>query len=296
MTAAWRAEEVRGFLAANLPDLRSAGVKPLVGGYWNDVLRLDTDQGPMVLKHYRAVMPGTLFPNLPEDEAKALHRLSGLHVAPEPVGYWPKDQVLIYHYVQGGSWAGDTNAMADLLLRKAGVDAAGFRAVPVTPEEILAQGDALFAPCQDDPLVHLLRAQRPPLPMAPANGWCSARVLCHTDIGAANLIGAGQGLRLIDWQCPAAGDGAEDVYTFLSPAFQILNLRAPLSGMVRQAFLARLAGTEMLARFALLQPSYAWRMAGYCCRRFQTADDPTVQDRYRRAAQAESELIEELAC
>ena len=36
----------------------------------------------MVLKHYLEMMPGTLFPNLPEMEAAALDRLVGHDVAP----------------------------------------------------------------------------------------------------------------------------------------------------------------------------------------------------------------------
>lgn len=296
MRNAWTEDEVRRFLVAQRPDLRLEGVKVLVGGYWNDVLRLDTDQGQMVLKHYRTVMSGTLFPNLPDDEARALLRFAGADVAPDPIGYWPQDRVLIYRYVEGQAWDGDIDAMAALLRRKVQTDPAGFREVPTTPQQILAQGELLFAPCADDALTRRLRALRPKPSQPPPQGWCQKRQLCHTDIGATNLIGSGAGLRLIDWQCPAAGDGAEDAYTFVSPAFQILNLRAPLSQAARARFLALLVDPEMLARFALLEPSYAWRMAGYCCRRMQTADNPAVRDRYTRAALAEADLIETLTC
>jgi hypothetical protein len=270
------------------------GVKPLSGGYWNDVLRLDTDQGRMVLKHYRAVMAGSLFPNLPDDEAAALTRLKGTNVAPEPIGYWPDARVLIYGYVEGAHWAGDVDAMAALLARKSTVDPAGFRAVPMTPETILAAGDALYAPCQEDAITRRLRNLRPKPAAAPAGGWCQHPQLCHTDIGAANLIGAGPDLRLIDWQCPAAGDGAEDAYTFLSPAFQILNLHPPLTGAQRLRFLGLWGDAQSRARFHLLESAYAWRMAGYCCRRMQTAEDPVVRQRYGEAAQAEADLIDSL--
>ena len=53
--------------------------------------------------------------------------------------------------------------------------------------------------------------------------------LIHADLGASNLIGAGPDLRIIDWQCPAAGDLVEDIYSFLSPGFHILNLHATLT-------------------------------------------------------------------
>lgn len=295
MSAPWAEPEARGFLALRRPDLRVTSVRALAGGYWNDVLRIDTDQGPLVLKHYRAVMAGTLFPNLPDDEARALSRLAGLGVAPEPAGYWPQDRVLLYAYVEGAPWGGDIAAMAALLVRKAGVGGEGFREVPVAPEAILAEGEALFAPCADDALTRRLRALRPAPPAAPPGGWCPARRLIHTDIGAMNLIGAGNGLRLIDWQCPASGDPAEDAYSFLSPAFQILNLRRPLSVAERGRFMTLLGDAELARRLALLEPAYAWRMAGYCCRRMQTAETEAVRARYARAAGAEADLIEALA-
>jgi thiamine kinase len=296
MNSRWADVEVRAFLNLHRPDLRVAGVKTLAGGYWNDVLRLDTDQGQMVLKHYRAVMPGTLFPNLPQDEACALTRLSGAKVAPDPVGYWPEDKVLIYHYVEGEVWNGDLAAMAALLRRKSSANAEGFRSVPVTPVAILIEGDALFAQCQDDSLTLRLRSARPDVSAPPPSGWCPKRQLCHTDIGATNLIGTGDGLRLIDWQCPAAGDVAEDVFSFLSPAFQILNMRQPLSTDDRAHFLDLMEDAALSARYAALEPAYAWRMAGYCCRRMQTADEPEVRERYARAALAGADLIEGLTC
>lgn len=295
MSAPWAEAEARAFLVARRPDLGVTGVRALAGGYWNDVLRIDTDQGPLVLKHYRAVMAGTLFPNLPDDEARALQRLAGLAVAPAPVGYWPQEKVLLYAYVEGAPWDGDIAAMVALLVRKAGVSGDGFRQVPVTPEAILAEGDALFAPCRDDALTRRLRALRPAPPPAPPGGWCPARRLVHTDIGATNLIGVGAGLRLIDWQCPASGDAAEDVYSFLSPAFQILNLRLPLPATDRARFLHLLGDPALAGRFALLEPAYAWRMAGYCCRRMQSAETEEVRARYARAAGAEADLIEALS-
>ena len=294
MSGVWEAAEARTFLAARRPDLRVTGIERLAGGYWNDVLRLVTDQGPLVLKHYRAVMPGTLFPNLPDAEALALTRLQGLQVAPDPVGYWPADRVLIYAYVEGRAWAGDTDSVAALLRRKTGAAAHGFRAVPVEPAAILAEGEALFARCQDAPLTRRLLGLRPPIAPAPTRGWCQQRQLCHTDIGAANMIGAGPGLRLIDWQCPAAGDPAEDVYTFLSPAFQILNLHPLLAASDRARFLTLMEDADLTARYPLLEPAYAWRMAGYCCARMQSAETAEVRARYASAAEAEADLIESL--
>ena len=52
-------------------------------------------------------MTGTLFPNLPEDEAEALRRLAGLKVAPDLVGFWPEESLLAYEFAEGDMWDGD---------------------------------------------------------------------------------------------------------------------------------------------------------------------------------------------
>ena len=90
-------------------------------------------------------MTGTLFPNLPRDEAEALRRLAGLDVAPDLVGFWPDASLLVYDFVEGDMWDGDMASVARLLLRKEAADPTGFRTVPLTIPDIIAEGDALFA-------------------------------------------------------------------------------------------------------------------------------------------------------
>ncbi|MCX7298862.1 MAG: phosphotransferase [Rhodobacterales bacterium] len=287
--AVWDEVECLAFAVRALPGLRATGARAMAGGFWNDVLRLDTDQGPLVVKHYRAVMPGTLFPNLPADEAKALQRLAGLSVAPEPVGFWGEERVLVYRYVAGTPWDGDVAAVARLIRRKRVADVAGFRSVPMTAEGVLAEGAALFAVCRVDDRVADLLALRP----VARDAGTVLPVLVHTDIGAMNLIGAGDDLRLIDWQCPAAGDEAEDVASFLSPAFQLLNMRAPMTVAERAAFFAALDDPVIEARLRVMEPVYAWRMAAYCCRRIETAPEAEVRECYAQAADSERERLRE---
>ncbi|MFN3641484.1 MAG: phosphotransferase [Gemmobacter sp.] len=285
----WTADRIAAFL--NARDLVCAfdAVRPLAGGYWNAVFRADTAAGALVVKAYVRVMPGTLFPNLPEAEAAALVRLRGLGVAPDPVGFWPDEGVLVYRYVPGAPWDGDVAAVAALLRRKAAADPAGFRAVPVTAEGMLATGARMLADCAPDDMAARLGRLRPAPQRAPALDRLS---LIHTDIGAGNLIGRGAGLRLIDWQCPAAGDAAEDAASFLSPAFQILNHRPPLAAAARADFLAALDDPAMEQRLAVLEPAHAWRMATYCLRRAQTAPDSAVRARYAAALAAEFDRLE----
>ena len=265
-------------------------VKLLRGGYWNKVMRIDGASGVFVLKRYVEVLPNSLFPNLPDQEAAALDRLKGLDVAPDPVGFWPEDGILVYGYVEGELWSGDVAAVADLLRRKEAASPVGFRMAPWQPEAILSEGDRLMARCHDDQLARLLRQRRPaPLPIDPP----AKLSVIHTDIGAGNLIGSGAALRLIDWQCPAEGDLAEDVYSFLSPAFQLLNERRPLAPDAIDTFFGALAMIDIRERYLRLRPYFAYRMAAYCCLRYQGAgEDRTLHDRYHAAVTAELESLD----
>ena len=266
--------ELRDFLAKQgLADNRSA-FRKLKGGYLNSVWRVDTPDGCLVAKEFTKPMTGTLFLNLPEDEAEALRRLAGLDVAPDLVGFWPDASLLVYDFVEGEMWDGDMQGAAHLLLRKEVADPAGFRTVRLDPRDIIAEGDALFARCISPPDVI-----PPPQAKVPPPQKLS---LIHTDIGV-NLVGAGSGLRLIDWQCPAIGDICEDIYSFLSPAFQILGERAPLTNAQVRDFWQALARPDLEERYALLRPAYAWRFAGYCAWRAEMLEDAAICARYRRA-------------
>ena len=143
----WTLSHIQAFAARHLPDLRVSAARPFTGGFWNDVQHLTTSAGDLVLKRYRPIPPGSLFPNLPQDEALALTRLSGLNVAPDLVGFWPDAQVLIYRHVEGPEWQDDVTAAARLFKRQALADPTGFRAVPTTAAAILAQADAILATC-----------------------------------------------------------------------------------------------------------------------------------------------------
>jgi thiamine kinase len=280
----WTADDAGRFLGATAFPHRLVSATPLRGGFWNDVFRLDTSGGRFVLKHYESVLPDSLYPNLPDQEYAALRRLSGLAVAPEPFGYWPAHKVLIYHFVDGEPWDNDFASVAALLRRKERASADGFRAVPLTPSAILAEGDGLFARCRHDEEVAACLAGRPaPHDLPPPHRLS----LIHTDMGPTNLIGTGEALRLVDWQCPAAGDLAADIYSFLSPAFRVLNFREPLAGADIAHFLAGLAMPEIVHRYRRLRPYYSFRMLGYCAVRSQTADAPAVVSLYRRAIAAE---------
>lgn len=254
-------------------------LRTMKGGYQNEVLDVVTGGQRLVLKRFMPAATGTLFPNLPADEARALQVLGPLGVAPQLLGFWPDLRLMVYEFVEGMPWQTGVADVARLLLLKEAADPAGFRRVPLEPERILAEGDALFARCKASP-----GAARPVPVAVDAPDRLS---LIHTDLGASNLIGSGEGLRIIDWQCPAAGDLAEDIYSFLSPAFQVLNLHEELTAAEEAGFWAALGRPDLRARYAVLRPYYAWRFAAYCLWRSETRPEPEVRERYVRAWQAE---------
>ena len=124
--------ELRDFLSSHgLADSQTA-LRTLKGGYLNTVWRVDTGDLCFVAKEFAEPMTGTLFPNLPADEAEALRRLTRLDVAPDLVGFWPDASLLVYDFVEGDMWDGDMASVARLLLRKEAADPTGFRTVPLT--------------------------------------------------------------------------------------------------------------------------------------------------------------------
>jgi len=117
----------------------------------------------------------------------------------------------------------------------------------------------------------------------------------HTDIGPGNIVVAKDTGRLvaIDWQCPAIGDPVQDVIAFLSPAFQILYGRRPLSDTEEAAFFAAYDDPELKQRYDKLLPFYDWRMAGYCATR-QIKYASTRPEASQRYADALTALLERL--
>jgi thiamine kinase-like enzyme len=253
----------------------------LSGGYLNAVFRVRGDGLDWVVKRFAVDQPPSLYPNLPEAEHLALQRLSPIHAAPRPVAFIAGEApVLVYEFFAGEEWSGDLAAVAGLLRRIRGVDTSGFRSVPMRPQDILEQAEIFVAHCSAE-FQSRLRAARP----APVEIPGVARGVIHTDLGPGNLIAGAQGLVAIDWQCPAAGDPVEDLAAFLSPAFQILYGRVPLSVAEEQELLSLYGDDAAVARLRLLRPFFDWRMAAYCAMRAEqyAAKRPEAAARYRKA-------------
>ncbi|MGI9185995.1 MAG: phosphotransferase family protein, partial [Gaiellales bacterium] len=256
----------------------------LKGGYWNDVVRVQGDGFDWVAKIFAVQTGWRLFPILPDEEARALLLLRGQGIAPEYVEYHPRVRelpaVLIYEWVEGREWETGTTQVAHLFRRQHAVPAEGFREVPTGSVGIVEQGERLLHDA-DSRDAAALRRLRPAGRVQPS----PRRSLLHTDAGTGNFIVGPQGIRLIDWQCPALGDAAEDLFTFLSPAFQVLYGHEPLTPAERAEFLAAYEAPQVLARLTALEPALTYRFGAYCAmRRLELEQsDPAGSARYARA-------------
>jgi thiamine kinase len=285
-----RSLERRGLLLAG----GEPTVTRLAGGGWNDVFRLQAPGLDWVVKLYNSGQQASLFPMLPEAEVQALQALKGQKVAPEPIAFLPVENdiqglgrpMLVYQYYAGAHWNGDVAAAASLLKRLHGVAPTGLRPLASEPGAILYQGDQLLTKLGDDAWAQRLKVARPEAPRVVPHG---RHALVHTDAGPGNLVQGNDGLRLIGWRCPGIGDPAEDLYTFLSPAFQVLAKYPQMNTDDHGRFLQLYADPVTAERLDVLWSSYSYRMLAYCRLRAVEIQhrDPKLSERYRNAFESE---------
>jgi aminoglycoside phosphotransferase (APT) family kinase protein len=280
------------------PGLRLAQ-EALTGGYWNQVVRVRGRGLDLVVKRFHDGRGPLRFPNLPDAEAAALQRLAPSGHVPAFRAYFRDEPdrrpILVYGFVSGRPWDADPGAVGSALKAihalRLPADPAPFRRLAFRAGS-MAREVARMA--EETPAVQetarwqaLAQVAPPPreLPVPPALS------VVHTDCGPGNLIEAADGEKpggrvvVIDWQCCGAGDPAEDLYAFLSPAFQILSRREPLHSGERARFLVGHGDGAAEARLAVLLPYYAHRMLAYCALRTLSlaGDDPEAAARYARA-------------
>jgi aminoglycoside phosphotransferase (APT) family kinase protein len=248
----------------------------LSGGYTNEVWRV----GDLVVKRYDRTARPLLFGNDPLAEARALAVLAARRVAPEPVHFDEAGGVVVYRFAPGRPWNGGTPRVARLLAAVHATPAHGFRTLPIDGGALLADGERFLRGARAG---EIARRRPPAVRCGPV-----ARRLVHRDAGPGNLIDTGDRLVLIDWQAPGAGDPVEDLAAFLSPAFQILYGREPLSEAEEQAFLDAYPAPLVVRRLQRMRPSYDWRMAAYCAWRAEQLDGaaPEASAAYTRATDA----------
>lgn len=236
---------------------------PLEGGRSNPIWRIDSDKSAsLVCKLFLPNTATPLFANEGVREAIALSALRGNQIAPDLVAF--KDSAigesLVYKHIPGRQWhAGVTNVALLMTRLHHFAIPEGLPTMNVTPASLIADGFAMLGEASAR------------LPAPPVVSECPAQgqVFLHGDVVPGNILEVEDGLRLIDWQCPAAGDPSADLAVFLSPAMQWIYGGRILSADETDTFLNTYAraskNAEAVERYKILAPLYHWRMAAYCC-------------------------------
>ena len=247
-----------------------AEILPMHGGRTNGVWHVRTSSGRgLVLKLYDPAAGSVLFPNDPAAEARALRSLGPKGLAPEYVAHGTDPKAgawLLYLHEPGPIWNGNVKQAAQALADIHAVEhpIEGLRVSPGGSANLIRQGEALLANCANTERVRQLRAARPAVHAGPVQ----TLGLIHGDPVPGNMLCSPDGAFLIDWQCPAMGDAAEDLAVFLSPAMQLLYRGTLLADEDTCAFLAAYPVKHVVARYQMLRPLFNWRMACYCLNRW----------------------------
>ncbi len=281
---------LRGLAA---PGLRLQA-EALTGGYWNQVARVQGRGLDLVVKRFHSGRGPRRFPNLPAAEAAALRTLAPSGCVPAVRGFFDQEAdgqpILVYDFVAGRVGEGRPEAVGAALKAIHALtlpaDPHPFRRLAYRAASMRLETERLYA--ETPGLAESPRGQAL-LAVAPADATLPrppALSVIHSDCGPGNLVERADGsVVVIDWQCCGAGDPAEDLYAYLSPAFQTLSQRLPLHSGERARFLVAQGDSGAEARLAVLWPHYSWRMLAYCAARHLTlADsDPPASQRYARA-------------
>ncbi|MCE8525407.1 phosphotransferase [Ruegeria pomeroyi] len=234
----------------------------LYGGRTNRVWRLLGPADDLVVKLYRRDFDNPLFGNDAQLEALCLNQLQGTGLAPQlrASGTLAQEAWVVYDHAPGDPWQSDPTVAARILanLHRRALDIPA----PVGcngSAAIGAHAEAILARCTHADR-ELLQKARPQAATIDPGPTC----LIHGDPVAGNLLVSGNQAILIDWQCPAISDPAEDLAMFLSPAMQQVYRGAPLTAAEEQQFLSAYATASTVARYLSLKPWFHWRMAAYC--------------------------------
>jgi thiamine kinase len=251
------------------------------GGRTNKVWRLFGDED-LICKLYLETKTNPLFNNNPEAEYACLLWLDGSDIAPKPYKYLktPFGDVLLYYYIKGQKWSHNIDIVSELLTRiHKHQYPKVLRILSALPSDIKQTGLEIINKlnsyhknkfnmiCPDVSISYI------------------EPVLLHTDVVPGNLILGDEGLRLIDWQCPAIGDPIVDIIMFLSPGMHEIYGLGKLSMKNHEVFLMNLT-SDLRNRYNIIGPLYHWRLAAYC---FWKAEQGFVE--YENAALAEIDLL-----
>jgi len=251
------------------------------GGQTNKVWRLSGERD-LICKLYLDTNTNPLFNNTPEEEYRCLLWLDGSDIAPKPYKYskTPFGEVLLYNYIKGKTWSHDVETVSELLTRiRKHKYPKGLRILSGSPSDIKQTGLEIINKLNNyhkNKLIMLC----PDVSISDIEP-----VLLHTDVVPGNLIIGDEGLRLIDWQCPAIGDPIVDIVMFLSPGMHKIYGSGKFSIKDHEDFLMNLT-PKLRSRYNIIGPLYHWRLAAYC---FWKAEQGFIE--YEKAALAEIDLL-----
>lgn len=235
-------------------------------GRSNTVFRVETRAGLLALKIYGDDTATPLFANRPGDEARALVALSGTGLAPQLVdrGRIRGREWVLYRWVGAGTLPHPSPASVGTALSRLH----GTRPPDLprmTSELAETQAEEMLAALAG-PQRKRLASRRVAPPVLAGNAFL------HGDPVPGNLVASQDGVRLIDWQCPAVGDPVFDIALYLSPAMQLVHGGRILSEAERRGFFAAYGDPAAKGRWAEAAPFMAWRMALYCAWRAERGD------------------------
>ncbi|MDC1243748.1 phosphotransferase, partial [Amylibacter sp.] len=254
------------------------------GGRTNKVWRLDGEKD-LICKLYLETKSNPLFNNTPEAEYRCLLELDGSNIAPKPYKYLktPFGVVLMYDYIKGETWSHDVDTVSELLIRiRNHKYPKGLRVLSGLPSDIKQTGLEIINKLNSYHKNKLIN-------ICPDVSTSDIEpVLLHTDVVSGNLILGDNGLRLIDWQCPAIGDPIVDIMMFLSPGMHEIYSSGKLSMRDHESFLMNFS-PQLRNRYNIIGPLYHWRLAAYC---FWKAEQGFIE--YENAALAEINLLNKI--
>ena len=251
------------------------------GGRTNKVWRLKGGKD-LICKLYLETKTNPLFNNTPEAEYRCLLWLEGSNIAPKPYKFLktPFGEVLLYNFISGETWSHNVEAVSELLTRIRNHKCPkGLRTLSNLPSDIKQTGFEIINKLNSFHKNKLIKIC-PDVSISDIEP-----VLLHTDVVPGNLILGDNGLRLIDWQCPAIGDPIVDIMMFLSPGMHEIYGPGKLSMKDHEAFLMSLT-SNLRNRYNIIGPLYHWRLAAYC---FWKAEQGFIE--YENAALAEIDLL-----
>lgn len=258
----------------------------MTGGRSNLVWRV-TGETNLVCKLFLDNGGNPLFANEPLTEYDCLTALAGQNIAPVPEGFFDLNlgPVLLYRYIDGKTWSKGVEPVADIVQRVQRIrPISGLRILSSEPEHVQDHSRGILEKTNTD-LARLVASIEPALPVFQEPEEC----LLHTDIVPGNLIESPDGLKLIDWQCPAVGDPVLDMVTFVSPAMHFIYTGQVLDEDEQYKFLKEFS-FGLQTRYAALAPLYHWRMAAYCAWKSDQGFDG-----YEKAAELEIEFCRDVS-